>query len=137
MSKAILDTLFCTDHRQNDVMKHLCILEINHFPGIAIKNTESDDSLIPQWADINTNLLKALIDFYAPNIIIGDRIVLWSIANHLFNWLADRISYEDADSSKSDDYTILQRKCLPINNHRKKIFNRAKRNCGKTISQLL
>lgn len=53
------------------VMKHICILEVNHFPGLALANKDSDDSKINEWAGINYELIEKLIFFYNPNIVIG------------------------------------------------------------------
>ncbi len=55
----------------NHVMKHICIIEVNHFPGLAFKTKKSKDALIGQWAQLNEELIKKLIEFYNPNVIIG------------------------------------------------------------------
>lgn len=52
-------------------MGHICIIEANHFPGLAFNKNESNDSLVKKWYKINQNLLKVLVDFYDPQILIG------------------------------------------------------------------
>lgn len=54
----------------NKVMKHICILEVNHFPGLAFKGTNSDDGKVKEWANFNVNIISELIKFYNPSIII-------------------------------------------------------------------
>lgn len=55
----------------NQVMKHICIIEVNHFPGLAFNSKISKNSLIGDWAEINNDLIQELIAFYNPNVIIG------------------------------------------------------------------
>lgn len=59
----------------NKVMNHICILEVNHFPGLAFSGSDSEDNTIGKWADINAELLKLLISFYSPKIIIGGNTI--------------------------------------------------------------
>lgn len=54
----------------NNVMNHICILEVNHFPGLAFNGTDSNDELIREWKNINKTLIDTLIKFYLPNIVI-------------------------------------------------------------------
>lgn len=61
-------------HDMTQVMKHICIIEVNHFPGLAFNpNNEkkSKDKLIGDWAEINYDLIKKLIALYNPDVIIG------------------------------------------------------------------
>ncbi len=58
------------DETMNQVMKHICILEINHFPGLAFNGTNSDLNLIKNWYEINLPILKELIKFYDADIIV-------------------------------------------------------------------
>lgn len=58
----------------DQVMKHICFIEVNHFPGLALnpKNKKkSKDDLIGKWAQLNEELIKKLIEFYNPVVIIG------------------------------------------------------------------
>ena len=41
-----------------EVLKHICILEVNHFPGLAFNSFESDDKLLNLWIDYNRSLLS-------------------------------------------------------------------------------
>ena len=104
------------------VMKHICIIEINHFPGLNLKKqTYSELSLIKKWSSINKSLLRLLIDFYSDILVIGDydtlnlfvsdnldklerdeqvRVVKLLRDEGLFNWLLDfwkEESYPDLD----------------------------------------
>lgn len=56
---------------EQDAMNHICILEVNHFPGLAFNNINSDDGSIGKWADSNAPLIRELIGFYRPDIVIG------------------------------------------------------------------
>lgn len=56
---------------KQDVLKHVCILEANHFPGLNFNDWGSDDSKISAWTKINYSLLSVLIEFYRPTIVIG------------------------------------------------------------------
>lgn len=53
------------EEEMNQVMKHICILEINHFPGLAFNGTDSDLNLIKDWYEINRP-----IQFYDADIIV-------------------------------------------------------------------
>lgn len=53
------------------VMKHICIIEVNHFPGLAFKTKKSDNPIIGEWAEFNKSLIETLIAFYNPDVIIG------------------------------------------------------------------
>lgn len=59
------------DAIMKQVMGHICILEVNHFPGLAFNSKISKNSLIGDWAEINNDLIQELIAFYNPNVIIG------------------------------------------------------------------
>ncbi|MDE6523053.1 MAG: hypothetical protein K2L17_09565 [Muribaculaceae bacterium] len=58
-----------------EVMKHICILEANHFPGLAFYSKKTKDGLIGKWAEKNAIILKELIEFYKPNILIGGNTI--------------------------------------------------------------
>ena len=68
LSRTILTTLEVID---KEVLNHICILEVNHFPGLAFQSPNSNDYLIGEWAELNTDLIKTLVAFCKPNIIIG------------------------------------------------------------------
>lgn len=71
------------------VMSHICILEINHFPGLNLgKQTFSDENRI-SWAKGNEELLEVLINFYSDIIILGDYQSLSSLTSYNYkelNW---------------------------------------------------
>jgi hypothetical protein len=73
LSRTILTTLEVIDKEASDkeVLNHICILEVNHFPGLAFQSPNSNDYLIGEWAELNTDLIKTLVAFCKPNIIIG------------------------------------------------------------------
>lgn len=76
-----------------DILGHICILEANHFPGLAFKSTNSNDGLIRKWAEKNVMILKELIDFYQPNILIGGNTIghFYNISDHDINSLKKSI----------------------------------------------
>ncbi len=59
-----------------DVMRNICILEMNHFPGLAFNSKNSDpndnyaENLVAKWSRKNKELIHTLVDFYNPSIII-------------------------------------------------------------------
>lgn len=60
----------------NQVMGHICILEVNHFPGLAFGGTDSDNGLLRDWFDVYNTLIKLLLDFYESKVIITNRDTL-------------------------------------------------------------
>lgn len=76
-------------HITKEVMKHICILEANHFPGLAFYSKKTNDDLIRKWAEKNSMILKELIDFYKPNILIGGNTIghFYDISDHSINSL--------------------------------------------------
>lgn len=64
-----------SDLTYQKVMNHICVLEVQHFPGLAFSGTSTDDkrkngSFI-RWTELNKLLVEELIQFYFPRIIIG------------------------------------------------------------------
>lgn len=92
VSKSILHHLLNEDLSEDKVMDHICILEANHFPGMAFGGTTTNDSIIGKdWIKgINAErLLPALIDYYSPTVILGPRntLVYTTSYGHFFNWI--------------------------------------------------
>lgn len=55
-----------------EIMDHICILEVNHFPGLKLSDSwKSEDGIIKKWAEINYELIDQLITFYNPQIVIA------------------------------------------------------------------
>ncbi|MDE5997049.1 MAG: hypothetical protein K2G77_02440 [Muribaculaceae bacterium] len=99
--------LQCEDlNNKITIMSHICILEVNHFPGLAFNQkatskTQSQDSDILQWENINAENIRFLIDFFYSFIILGSSELLSMLSDgdsmakeHLFNFLKTK-SYED------------------------------------------
>lgn len=110
-----------------EVMKHICILEANHFPGLAFNSTDSDNTKINNWMSRNESYLSKLIHFYVPDLVIlGGKNAMYSIIHckdnnkeynddDFFNWI--RVSkLEDYQDSK---YSIFDRKLLPNSDNKK------------------
>lgn len=97
LSRTILTTLDVIDENAShkEVLYHICILEVNHFPGLAFNGTDSNDKLIGEWAALNTVLIKLLIKFYAPSVLIGGMTL-----GHFF---PDGYRY-DSDNKPENDY---------------------------------
>lgn len=54
---------------ENVIMNHICILEMNHFPGLNLNGQwKSNGTFIENWADINSSSLSTLFDFYQPSL---------------------------------------------------------------------
>ena len=64
-----------SDETYQKVMDHICILEVQHFPGLNFLGVETDDQTkygkFRVWAELNKPLYETLIKFYSPTIIIG------------------------------------------------------------------
>lgn len=146
ISKAFLDCIFEKELDYNEVMKHICIVELNHFPGLAFQSPNTDNNLIAEWAKINSALIRSLVDFYSPNLILGSRDTLYPLAESesinspenkkdkidLFNWLASRESSKDADFTGRYNCSILKgRRLFPIKEHKKEIFSQTKKEYWK------
>lgn len=59
------------DEIMNKVMSHICLLEVNHFPGLSFNDTtDSNDEYMAEWYKKNNSLLQRLVDFYDSLIII-------------------------------------------------------------------
>lgn len=68
--KEIINRKFKIEIDEQEAMRHLCIIELNHFSGLNFNSYESDDKLLKHWAIINHNLYSTLINFYNPNLIV-------------------------------------------------------------------
>lgn len=98
------------------VMNHICILEVNHFPGLGFKSkstydTKTGEGLL-KWASLNNMLLKILIDFYEVDIVIGGYTFMGEFAsnNHLLNFYATKEKGEiPFIQGEPWDYTIDQK----------------------------
>ena len=60
-----------SDETYQKVMDHICILEVQHFPGLAFSGTSTDPGKFGKWAKLNKLLVEELVQFYTPRIIIG------------------------------------------------------------------
>lgn len=110
-TKTLLSKLLQKDICEDEVMEHVCVLEMNHFPGLSIykdpdlkeqsqkKYKQSDDLKISEWLTDNSEILTHLINFYEPNIVIGHSGCMTKLGKilddkgvednsyDLFNWL--------------------------------------------------
>lgn len=80
-----------------EVMKHICILEVNHFPGLFFgENSNSNDNLIKSYAEENKEVIEKLVKFYLPgdseitNVLIGGNTL-----KYFFNKDYDENHYPD------------------------------------------
>lgn len=81
------------------VMNHICILEANHFPGLAFNSTDSYNASINDWLKYNEKYLGKCIELYNPNlVIIGGKCAMYDLVrnghnetdsfdSHFFNWI--------------------------------------------------
>ncbi len=53
-----------------NILKHICIIEINHYPGFYFNSWDTDDTCLKKWAEVNMELIKLLCDFNKPDIIV-------------------------------------------------------------------
>ena len=63
------------DETKDNIMKtNLCILENNFFPALALAgNVSSNGTIMKEWANLFSELLRELMKFYEPNIVLGQR----------------------------------------------------------------
>ena len=54
-----------------DYLKHICVINVQLYPGLAFKKSGTNDSLLKPWALENQNLIEILIDFFNPKYIVG------------------------------------------------------------------
>lgn len=55
---------------EQETMNHICILEVDHFPWLNFNSPNSKDSYMNSWGKFNQSLIKVLIEFYEPSIIV-------------------------------------------------------------------
>lgn len=84
------------DEIMNKVMSHICILEANHFPGLAFPSTDSDPRYLRYWLQINKSLYNNLLNFYLPGIIITS----WDILSYF-------VDNYDKDYEKTSPLDII------------------------------
>ncbi|MDE7421620.1 MAG: hypothetical protein K2N35_15620, partial [Muribaculaceae bacterium] len=99
ITQIILQNITGNKYSEQEAMNHICILEVNHFPGLAFNSTNSYDSLIKKWAVENTSLLKVLIKFYEPDILIGGFTIghFYNISQHDINSLEEAVKNGNKD----------------------------------------
>lgn len=69
-AKDILERKFQRHVGENEAMKHICIIELNHFPGLNFNTYKSKNNYLEQWAVINHELNSTLINFYNPSLVV-------------------------------------------------------------------
>lgn len=55
----------------DNYLKHICVINVQLFPGLAFIKNGSDDNLLKPWALENRSLIETLIDFFNPKYVIG------------------------------------------------------------------
>lgn len=54
------------------IMNHICILEINHFPGLKFNSEyQSNTSNLKEWGKLNIDIIKEMCTFYKADFIIS------------------------------------------------------------------
>lgn len=69
--KNFLDELGIKYDNIYDVMKHICVVNTQLFPGLAFKSHRTNDKLLKPWAIQNELLITELIKYYDPQYILG------------------------------------------------------------------
>ncbi|MDE5883131.1 MAG: hypothetical protein K2H60_15530, partial [Muribaculaceae bacterium] len=69
ITRAILSNISGREYSQQETMNLLCILEVNHFPGLYFNNWESNEKSLLKWAVLNQKFISTLFNFYDPAII--------------------------------------------------------------------
>ena len=119
--KEILQRKFQRPVDENEAMKHICIIELNHFPGLNFKTYKSKDSFLEQWAVINHELNSALINFYNPSLVVVNSGIMGSFLeicdrygnlvppypyHDIFNYLRQNNSIKHYNESYCSEYTL-------------------------------
>lgn len=94
------------------VMSHICILEINNFPGLNLGNQTSSYENRISWAKGNEELLEILIYFYSDRIILGDYQSLSSLTSYNYQELSWEEKNKELESwSREHFFTWLENHC--------------------------
>ncbi len=139
-------------------MSHICILEVNHFPGLAFNSKNSDleknykKNLVAKWGRKNKGLIHTLVDFYNPSIIIfGCTLeyfeefydfekVFQRYTDNNLEIFGDRIIEISYIDSVTDEKIIFREADKPTINKKieenKKIIGKNKFNVGRNIKYL-
>ncbi|MBD5263620.1 MAG: hypothetical protein HDS39_06050 [Bacteroides sp.] len=110
ITQTILQEITGNKHSEQEAMNHICILEVNHFPGLAFNGTKSSDDNIVKWCQDNNQFINLLVSFYNPNLVIGPRNILNSLCT----------TYEKSQEGKYEIY-------YNEDNKYKEFFNWARR----------
>lgn len=93
------------------VMDHVCIIELNHFPGFCFSSWKSKKPLIKEWCtDTRKDEIEQLLNDFGIKIVIGDLNTLPYLSNntHLFGNLRSH-SLEEYCKKNSDKQMLLSR----------------------------
>lgn len=122
-AEVFLNELNIKYENQDDYLKHLCVINVQFFPGLALKKSRTKDSFLKLWAEKNQIIIQTLVDLYNPKYIIGgntlnyfindkgnDKIILGE--KILFRELKFKNYYFVSKSGRI--YRCLSSQCSPI-----------------------
>lgn len=144
-TRTILLTLGETDPNatDKDVMKHICIIEANHFPGLAFPNQSSEDGLIRKWLPVTKNVVSELIRWYNSDIVIsgGDYMLNYLCNDSIFHWcgadtyqkIQTEAKYEECRPLKIGEQTVDYSWPLPPKTHHSILRTKKCNTCDDSI----
>lgn len=107
-TKTLLEKIIGRAMGYDEVLNHICILEVNHFPGLAFNGNESDDKYsLPKWHELNDELIQELVNFYDPKILIGGRTLEYYLTHGKYE---DPKYIEDIAPAINNGLEIMQDK---------------------------
>jgi hypothetical protein len=110
-TKLLLNRDCSDDDKRNIMANNLCVLQHNFFPALALNGeTKSNRSLIEKWSKIFVPILRGLLEFYEPTIVLGHRDFLGFVSevnSGIFNQALDGT---ENFKSKHFDQSLIGRK---------------------------
>lgn len=76
-----------SDETFQEVMKHICILEVNHFPGLKFGSIwESNDNFIKKYAEDNKEEIEKMVKFYLSGNLASTKVIIGAFTlKYFFN----------------------------------------------------
>lgn len=89
------------------VMEHICIIEVNPFPGLALSGTDSDNDLLKDWLNIFRHLIDCFFEFYQCRTIVTNRDVLSLYVNRFDNDYKETKAQDVINFMTSNSYEVM------------------------------
>lgn len=135
ITKVCLESFYSRPFNCEETMEHICVLEVNSYPGLAYNiHTQSDNKLVYSWCKINKEFIKELIVLYQPSFVLSCNNILSILVDsitdnkdictwaneHLFNWLRVHNIIGNKFEEQKYSYFLLGHKI--INSYNRHIY---------------